>query len=220
MHGFFPTDGTFEARAVRTEIDSSRVIDVIVSLSLLAFTAPLMLLVAVMIRAQDGGPVLFEHARIGHRGRRFRCLKFRSMAIDAEARLLTLLAENPQIRREWEIDHKLREDPRVTRLGRFLRKSSLDELPQLWNILRGDMSLVGPRPITAAEVFRYGRYLNHYCRVRPGLTGLWQVSGRDAVPYARRVAMDVHYARSRSLGGDLMIMLRTVPAVLLAKGSS
>ena len=220
MHGLFPTDGSSEFRALREDVDPSRIIDVIISLGLLLFTAPLLLLVAVMIRLQDGGPVLFEHARVGRRGRTFGCLKFRSMAVDAEARLSALFAESPQIRREWEIDHKLQDDPRVTRIGRFLRKSSLDELPQLWNILRGDMSLVGPRPITPAETFRYGRYLNHYCRVRPGLTGLWQVSGRNDVPYGRRVAMDVYYARSRSLGGDLMILLRTVPAVLLAKGSS
>ena len=149
----------------------------------------------------------------------FKCLKFRSMLVDADRRLQELLAQDPVARAEWERDHKLRDDPRITALGSFLRRSSVDEIPQLFNVLRGEMSLVGPRPIVAAEVPRYRRYINHYCSVTPGITGLWQVSGRNDVSYRRRVALDVTYARSKSLLFDLKILAATVPAVLLRKGS-
>jgi lipopolysaccharide/colanic/teichoic acid biosynthesis glycosyltransferase len=129
------------------------------------------------------------------------------------------LATNPAAREEWARDQKLRDDPRVTRLGRFLRKTSLDELPQLINVLRGEMNLVGPRPILESEIPRYGASFRHYCTVKPGITGLWQVSGRNNTSYRKRVALDVLYARRRSAGLDLLILLRTVPAVLLRQGS-
>ena len=219
MHGSYPVNGHYALAAAPGLSDGSRLLDIVISLAMLVFAAPLLLLVAALVKLQDGGPVLYEHTRIGYGERPFGCLKFRSMSLDADSALATLL-DDPVMRLEWETTQKLRSDPRVTKLGRFLRKSSLDELPQLWNVLRGDMSLVGPRPITLGETGRYGRYIRHYCGVRPGLTGLWQVSGRDAVPYRRRVAMDVHYARSRSVPGDLMILLRTVPAVLLTTGAS
>jgi exopolysaccharide production protein ExoY len=168
---------------------------------------------------QDGGPVVFAHRRIGRDGRHFRCLKFRSMAVDAEERLAELLARDPQARDEWERDHKLRNDPRVTKLGAFLRKSSLDELPQLVNVLKGEMSLVGPRPIVDAEAPKYGRRFRHYCAVKPGITGLWQVSGRNDTSYRARVAMDCVYAARRNALLDARIMLATIPAVLLSRGS-
>jgi lipopolysaccharide/colanic/teichoic acid biosynthesis glycosyltransferase len=163
--------------------------------------------------------VVFAHRRLGKDGRHFRCLKFRSMAVDAEARLTQVLANDPEARAEWERDHKLRNDPRITRLGGFLRKSSLDELPQLFNVLKGEMSLVGPRPIVDAEVGKYGRRFRHYCAVKPGITGLWQVSGRNDTSYNARVAMDCVYAKRRNARMDLKVLFATIPAVLLTRGS-
>jgi exopolysaccharide production protein ExoY len=192
-----------------------------VSLAALAllFFLPLMILVALAIWCQDRGPVLFAHRRIGRDGRKFPCLKFRSMAIDAEERLQEVLAADPEARAEWASDHKLRNDPRVTGLGLFLRKSSLDELPQLINVIRGEMDLVGPRPIVDGEIAKYGARFKHYCAVNPGITGLWQVSGRNDASYRSRVAMDCVYAKSKSLPLDLWILVATVPAVLFRKGS-
>jgi exopolysaccharide production protein ExoY len=142
------------------------------------------------------------------------------MVVDADERLAAVLAASPEARREWERDHKLREDPRITPFGAFLRRSSLDELPQLFNVLRGEMSIVGPRPIVAKEVIRYGARLAWYCHVRPGITGLWQVSGRNDVAYRRRVAMDILYARNKTVWLDIKILFLTIPAVLTAKGAS
>jgi exopolysaccharide production protein ExoY len=192
-----------------------------VSIAMLAliFLAPLMVVVALLVWAQDGGPAVFAHRRLGRDGRHFRCLKFRSMAVDAEQRLADLLARDPVARAEWEKDHKLRNDPRVTKLGAFLRKSSLDELPQLINVLRGEMSLVGPRPIVDAEAIKYGRRFRFYASVKPGITGLWQVSGRNDTTYRTRVAMDCIYAARRNIGMDFGILFATVPAVLLRRGS-
>lgn len=191
----------------------------LLGLLILIFVLPVMLLTAAAILAQDGGPVLFKHRRIGARGQPFDCLKFRSMRTDAQARLAELLARDPAARAEWETSQKLRHDPRVTPLGDFLRRSSLDELPQLINLLRGEMNLVGPRPIVEGEMVRYGARLRHYQAVKPGITGLWQVSGRSGVGYRRRVAMDTLYARRRTVGLDLWIIARTAPAVLLKRGS-
>ena len=193
--------------------------NIAVALAALIFLLPVMLLVALAIYAQDGGPVLFAHRRIGLNGRHFYCLKFRSMAIDAEARLAALLASDPAARTEWQRDHKLRCDPRVTPLGAFLRKTILDELPQFFNVLRGDMSIVGPRPIVEAEVAKYGRRFRDYCTVKPGITGLWQVSGRNDTSYRTRVALDCVYARHRSFSLDAYIIACTVPAVLARRGS-
>ncbi len=196
-----------------------RLVDVALAAGALVFFAPLFVLVALLVKLEDGGPVFFAQERIGRGGVLFRCLKFRTMAIDAEVQLRDLLARNPAARREWDRDHKLKDDPRITRVGRFLRASSLDELPQLWNILVGQMSVVGPRPIVKAEATRYGRHFKRYCQVRPGLTGLWQVSGRNDVSYRERVVMDVAYVRARCLCLYLKIIVRTVPAVLLRRGS-
>ena len=193
--------------------------NIVVALVALVFLAPVMLGVTLAIFAQDGAPIIFAHRRIGRDGRYFHCLKFRSMAVDAEKRLAALLASDPVARAEWDKDHKLRNDPRVTKLGAFLRKTSLDELPQLFNVLRGDMSLVGPRPIVDAEVVKYGRRFKDYCAVKPGITGLWQVSGRNDVSYRVRVAMDCVYARQRNVIMDGLIIAATVPAVLARRGS-
>ena len=178
---------------------------------------PLMLILAALVRA--GGPqAIFGHERIGRDGRRFRCLKFRTMVPDAEARLAELLARDPDARAQWDRARKLDRDPRITRLGGFLRRTSLDELPQLWNVLRGEMSLVGPRPVTADELGRYGDCLAAYLSLRPGLTGPWQVNGRNDISYAERVRMDHDYAQRLSLGADLAILARTVLVVLGATG--
>ncbi len=205
--------------ADQLSLDLCRFLDILIALSVLIFIAPLMLAIAMMIRAQDGGPALFRQSRIGQGGNTFKCLKFRTMVIDAEARLNALLARDPDARKEWEADHKLRKDPRITALGAFLRKSSLDELPQLFNVLKGEMSLVGPRPIVAAEVPRYGRWFAYYCAVKPGVTGLWQVNGRNDVSYRRRVALDVLYAKTIGVRRYVQIMAATVPAVLMRSGS-
>lgn len=194
--------------------------EAVAALAILVFLAPLMLTIAALIYLLDGAPPLFAQTRIGKGGRSFDCLKFRTMRLDAEATLSRLLERDPEARAAWLERQKLPSDPRVTPLGRFLRISSLDELPQLINVVRGEMALVGPRPIVASEIQRYGRQFRHYCRVRPGLTGLWQVSGRSRLAYRRRVAMDVLYVRRRHSALDLKILALTLPAVLLQRGSA
>jgi len=204
----------------RFQVDmvAKRVFDVVFALVLLVIFAPLMVALCMAIWISSPGPAVFIQQRVGRRGQLFPCLKFRTMVVDAAEQLDRLLATDPVARREWERDQKLRNDVRVTSLGRFLRKSSLDELPQLFNILIGQMSVVGPRPIVINEICRYGTYLDEYCSVRPGLTGLWQVGGRNDVDYSARVAFDVEYARTWCFLQDLLICWRTVPALFLAKG--
>lgn len=178
-----------------------------------------MILVALAIYIDDGGPVLFMQNRLGWGGRTFRCFKFRSMVPNAEQQLDELLSLNPSAFAEWERTHKLQKDPRITGVGRLLRKLSADELPQLVNVLAGDMSLVGPRPIVESEALRYGRWFGRYCSVRPGLTGLWQVRRGQSPDYRRRVALDVLYVRQKSLALDLGILVATIPAVLFSRGA-
>ncbi|MDN4630884.1 sugar transferase [Sphingomonas sp. PvP056] len=199
--------------------DAMRILDIVITLLLLMFFGPLCLAVAICIKATSHGPVIYRQRRIGYLGQEFYCLKFRTMRHDADARLAALLQHDLLARIQWSYDHKLRHDPRITPLGKFLRRSSIDELPQLINVLQGSMSLVGPRPIVAAEIPRYGRRFVHYTAMRPGITGLWQVSGRNDTTYRRRIALDVVFARRRSLGLYGRIMMLTVPAVLLQRGS-
>jgi len=196
-----------------------RTLDIVVAVLAILFFAPLMAIIALVIRGSDSGPVLFVQSRVGLGGKTFDCFKFRTMYVDAESQLAELLASSAAARAEWERDHKLRNDPRVIGIGALLRRTSFDELPQLFNVLRGDMSIVGPRPIIASEVVRYRRYFAQYCAVRPGITGLWQVSGRNNVSYRRRVACDVAYARSKSVLTDLRIIAMTVPVVLFGSGA-
>ena len=195
-----------------------RLFDIVVASIVAVLLSPVMLAVALLVRL-DGGPVFYGHSRVGWHGERFRCWKFRSMVVDADQRLKQLLDSDPEARREWDKDFKLRKDPRVTWLGGFLRVSGLDELPQLVNVLLGQMSLVGPRPIVDGEIERYGSKVSAYYAVRPGITGLWQVSGRNDVDYATRVAFDLWYARNWSLWLDLVVMLKTIPAVLARRGA-
>jgi exopolysaccharide production protein ExoY len=209
--------GLGERLALGERLDTS--VNFLLALALFIFILPLLALIAMAVFCQDEGPVVFAHKRVGRNGRPFSCLKFRSMAADAEARLAQLLRTDPAARAEWERDHKLKNDPRITPLGAFLRRSSLDELPQLFNVLRGEMSLVGPRPIVFDETAKYGRHFRDYCAVKPGITGLWQISGRNDVSYRARVAMDSLYARRKSPVLDAWILLATIPAVLCRRGS-
>jgi Undecaprenyl-phosphate galactose phosphotransferase WbaP len=176
-------------------------------------------LIAIAIVLDSRGPVFFAHTRVGKGRGSLRIWKFRSMVRDADSRLQEYLRRNPASAAEWARTHKLRDDPRVTRVGRFLRKTSLDELPQLWNVLRGDMSMVGPRPIVSEEIAKYGAGFRLYAKVLPGLTGLWQVSGRNDMHYSRRVELDCHYIRRWSLLMDCRILFRTVRVVLLGHGA-
>ncbi|MBA1373921.1 sugar transferase [Sphingomonas ursincola] len=207
------------SRLVAADPPEVRTLDAIGAVLLLILFGPLMVLVAIGVFVSDPGPVVFRQKRIGRGGHQFDCLKFRTMTVDAEHRLAHLLANDPIARAEWDRDQKLRKDPRIVGIGHFLRKSSLDELPQLFNVLRGEMSLVGPRPIVAEEIGRYGRYFSHYCAVRPGITGLWQISGRNDVDYRRRVAFDVIYARKGTAMANVKILLLTVPSVVASRGS-
>ena len=198
---------------------AKRSLDILGALAMLVLGIVVLPLVTLAIRLDSRGPALFAHERIGHGGRSFRCLKFRTMVPDSERVLSDLLARDPAAAEEWERGRKLREDPRITRVGRILRRTSLDEWPQAINILKGEMSLVGPRPITADETVHYGPAFADYVRTRPGLTGAWQVDGRSDCPYERRVALDRAYVRGWSFTGDLLILARTPAAVLGCRGS-
>lgn len=198
---------------------SKRAFDVLAASTMLLFALPAIFFIAVIMFSTDRGPIFFGHERIGHNGKRFRCLKFRSMVVDSQRALARHLELFPQARTEWEATQKLRDDPRVTPLGRFLRVTSLDELPQLLNVIRGDMSLVGPRPIVHDEVVRYASEIEAYASTRPGITGLWQVSGRSDVDYDQRVRLDSQYVREWSFAGDLVILLKTVKVVVSRTGS-
>lgn len=185
----------------------------------LIFTLPILLIIAGLIKLHDGGQVLFVQKRVGVNGKLFKCYKFRSMVANAQERLDDLLATDLDARAEWEQTQKLHRDPRITRFGAFLRKSSLDELPQLWNIVRGDMSIVGPRPIVENEIEKYGPYFEEYSAVRPGLTGRWQVSGRSGTTYQQRVEHDTAYVQNWSFRSDVWIVMLTIPAILMSKGA-
>lgn len=194
-----------------------RIIDIALSLLILPILVPIIAVLYFVVRS-DGGPGFFGHTRVGRGGRLFRCWKLRTMVPDAQQRLEELLARDPAAREEWNRDQKLTNDPRITRYGEFLRKTSLDELPQILNVLRGEMSLVGPRPVTEPELERYGSRKAIYMKLRPGVTGLWQVSGRNEVTYDERVAMDVTYYKSMSMVSDVGILFRTVGAVMKKTG--
>jgi exopolysaccharide production protein ExoY len=196
---------------------AKRAMDIAVASLALVLVCPLMLMLLVLVHLSMGGPALFAHRRVGCNGKAFRCLKFRTMVTNADEVLQQYLANNPDAAAEWATSRKLQHDPRVTALGRLLRKSSLDELPQLINILRGEMSCVGPRPITADELGRYAAHAPDYLSTRPGLTGLWQVSGRSSLSYEHRIALDSTYVRNWSLWLDIVLMLKTIPAVIHAE---
>lgn len=200
-----------------------RVLKRSLDLSLVVLCLPALLLliasIALVIRLTSPGPIFFSHRRIRGHGRFFSMWKFRTMCVNSSEVLETYLASNPDARAEWRKSHKLRNDPRVTPVGEFLRRTSLDELPQLWNVITGSMSLVGPRPIVAAEVEKYGEFFTDYCMVKPGVTGLWQVSGRSQLTYPERVQLDHEYARNWTLVGDVRILARTLSSVANQDGA-
>lgn len=191
--------------------------DISVSFLMLLTLSPLILLLMLIV-VLDGGKPIFAHTRIGANGRRFKVLKIRTMRMNAESELAALLASDPLAAAEWASGHKVTNDPRITRIGAMLRRTSLDELPQLFNVLCGQMSLVGPRPVTEDELWRYGTAVSSYLSVKPGLTGPWQISGRNDLTYDERVALDVDYAAAPRLSRDVMTMLRTVVTVLRRTG--
>jgi lipopolysaccharide/colanic/teichoic acid biosynthesis glycosyltransferase len=203
----------FRYRAVKRGID----------IGLVALASPVLLLlflaVAAAVRLDSPGPILFSHRRIRKHGAFFSMWKIRTMCVDSTQVLEDYLASDPSARAEWRQTHKLRHDPRITRVGIFLRRFSLDELPQFWNVFQGTMSLVGPRPIVAAEVEKYGEYFTCYCMVKPGLTGLWQVSGRSELTYEERVQLDCKYVRTWSLSNDAKILARTLSSVVNQDGA-
>jgi Undecaprenyl-phosphate galactose phosphotransferase WbaP len=197
---------------------TKRLFDLSSAAFLLLVLSPLMLIIALALKL-EGGPVLFAHTRVGKNGKAFRCFKFRSMVPNAEDKLQKLLQHNPALKAEWDKEHKLKDDPRISKLGAFLRRNSLDELPQLLNVLKSEMSLVGPRPIVREELQKYGIEKSYYLMVRPGMTGLWQVSGRNDVDYETRVYLDAWYVKNWSLWYDLAILFKTIKVVLWRNGA-
>jgi Undecaprenyl-phosphate galactose phosphotransferase WbaP len=181
--------------------------------------APVLLAFIVLIKLSSRGRVFYHQKRVGLNGRHFQAWKFRTMVADADSVLKEYLQTNPEFRQEWESNHKLKNDPRITAIGRFLRKTSLDELPQVWNVLRGEMSLVGPRPIVDAEIKKYDASFDLYTKVLPGISGLWQVSGRNDTTYKQRVELDAYYVRNWSPWMDLYILVKTIDVVLCRKGA-
>jgi len=197
---------------------AKRIVDVVGASVLLIVFSPIFVVLGVLV-ARSGGPVFFHHQRIGRGGREFPCYKFRTMVTDGDRVLKEYLAKHPEARREWQAERKLRKDPRVTAVGQLLRKTSLDELPQLFNVLRGEMSLVGPRPVVKSELELYGKAVAHYAAVRPGMTGLWQVTGRNNTTYRRRVLLDSYYVKRMSPWLDVVILFKTIRVVLLRSGA-
>ncbi len=205
--------------ALKRNAITKRVFDVLFSIMGMVILSPLLVGIMLLIRLDSNGPVFFGHKRLGRGGRYFSCYKFRTMLINSQDILNNLLENDQEAREKWERDFKLKDDPRITKIGSFLRKTSLDELPQLWNVLKGDMSLVGPRPIIADEVQKYGEKSKYLFRVIPGITGLWQVSGRNDVDYDERILLDEYYAKNWSLWLDIELLFRTIGAVLKKKGA-
>ncbi|WP_226627398.1 sugar transferase [Alloyangia pacifica] len=194
-----------------------RCFDLVVAAMLLPLLLPVIAVLWMIVRS-DGAAGFFGHKRVGKDGRAFRCWKIRTMVPDAEARLQALLSSDAEAAAEWARDHKLTNDPRITAIGRFLRQTSLDELPQIWNVITGEMSFVGPRPIVVAELEKYGKHQAAYLAMKPGITGLWQVSGRNDVTYDERVAMDIEYQKAMSCGTDIKLMVKTVTAMFNRTG--
>lgn len=197
-----------------------RTFDLIFTLLVLLLGLPVFLLIALAVKCSSRGPIFYSHERIGRGGKPFACYKFRTMYCDADKRLEELLRQQPLLQEEWEETHKLKNDPRVTPLGVFLRKSSLDELPQFWNVLRGDLSVVGPRPVVHQEVQKhFGAKAGVILSIRPGLTGIWQVSGRSDMAYTMRIQLDELYVDTQSLLLDLKLIAKTIPAMLFSRGA-
>ncbi|HDY1287070.1 TPA: undecaprenyl-phosphate galactose phosphotransferase WbaP, partial [Escherichia coli] len=195
-----------------------RLFDIIGSLAIIIILSPALVYISRKVK-KDGGPAIYAHERIGKGGHSFKCLKFRTMVINSKEVLAELLDKDPLARQEWDATFKLKNDPRITKIGAFLRRTSLDELPQLFNVLKGEMSLVGPRPIITAELERYNEEVDYYLLSKPGMTGLWQVSGRSDVDYETRVYLDAWYVKNWSMWNDIAILFKTVGVVLKKDGA-
>jgi Undecaprenyl-phosphate galactose phosphotransferase WbaP len=194
---------------------AKRLFDIVFSLLVLILFSPVYLILALLIALSSEGPIFYVQERIGQNYKPFHCIKFRTMVTNADEVLVQMMETSPQLRQEFESSFKLKKDPRITKIGRFLRITSLDEFPQFWNVLKGDMSVVGPRPLVAEELPKYGQHIEQVLTIKPGITGLWQVSGRNDIPYPRRVQIDLHYVKSRTLWLDLWIILKTIDVVII-----
>lgn len=195
-----------------------RTFDIIGSSLILVALSPVLIFLTYKV-SRDGGRPIYGHERVGHNGKKFKCLKFRSMVLNSQEVLADLLERDPEAREEWNKDFKLKNDPRITKIGAFIRKTSLDELPQLWNVLRGEMSLVGPRPVIEKELERYAGDVDYYFMAKPGMTGLWQVSGRNDIDYDTRVYFDAWYVKNWALWNDIAILFKTIGVVLKRDGA-
>lgn len=201
-------------------IPLKRLFDIFFSLFVLIAASPIFIILTLFIRLTSKGKAFYSQERIGRGGAPFKCYKFRTMHLDAEKRLNDLLSTNPEMKKEWEEKHKLTNDPRVTKMGKFLRKTSLDELPQFFNVLKGDLSVVGPRPVVYEEIQRhYGAKAYKILSIRPGLTCIWQISGRSDTSYQRRIQLDEQYVDRRSLLFDLLLIIKTIPKMISSKGA-
>ena len=198
---------------------AKRLFDVIFSLLILVLFSPVYLLLALLIALSSKGPIFYVQERVGKNHKPFGCIKFRTMVNNADEMLLELMATSPQLQQEFEANFKLKQDPRITKIGRFLRFTSLDEFPQFWNVLKGDMSVVGPRPLVAQELPKYGSHIDKILTIRPGITGLWQVSGRNDIPYSRRVQIDLYYVNFHNFWLDLWLIVKTIGVVIMPKNN-
>ncbi|NER21010.1 MAG: sugar transferase [Symploca sp. SIO1B1] len=198
---------------------AKRLFDVLFSLSILILFCPVYLLLVILIAINSPGPIFYIQERVGKDYKRFGCIKFRTMVTNADEMLSDMMADSPALREEFEDNFKLKQDPRITRIGKFLRYTSLDEFPQFWNVLKGDMSVVGPRPLVPEELPKYGRYMDKVLTIRPGITGLWQVSGRNDIPYQRRVQIDVYYVNFKNFWMDIWLIVKTIGVMIFPRGN-
>ncbi|MBR8833956.1 MAG: sugar transferase [Stigonema ocellatum SAG 48.90 = DSM 106950] len=198
---------------------TKRLFDIVFSLLVLVLFSPVYLILALLIALSSVGPIFYVQERVGKNYKPFNCIKFRTMVSNADEVLMQMMETSPHLRQEFEANFKLKQDPRITKIGQFLRMTSLDEFPQFWNVLKGDMSVVGPRPLVAEELPKYGCYIDQILTIRPGITGLWQVSGRNDIPYPRRVQIDLYYVKCKNFWLDLWIIVKTIGVVVVPKNN-
>jgi len=213
------TQRTVSNRIAHYAVWGKRSFDILFALTVLVLFSPVYVIIAFLILISSQGSIFYIHSRVGLNGREFKCIKFRTMIDGAEQVLEDYLDSCPTSRAEYESSFKLKKDPRITKIGKFLRTTSLDELPQFWNVLVGDMSVVGPRPLVKAELVRYGEWIDDVLNVRPGIAGLWQVSGRNDIPYDKRVQLDASYVKLMSLSLDIKLIISTILVVIFPKGN-
>ena len=206
-------------QASKRAIVAKRVFDIIFSSLVLIFFSPIYLILALLIALSSQGPIFYVQKRVGKNHKTFNCLKFRTMINNADEVLESIMAQSPQLREEFENTFKLKEDPRITRIGKFLRLTSLDEFPPFWNVLKGDMSVVGPRPLVPQELYKYGDRIDRVLTIRPGITGLWQVSGRNDIPYPQRVNIDVYYVNYYNWWLDFWIIFKTIGVIMFPRNN-